>query len=209
MSGARAKALFVLLSVTAVGLAAGPAEAARKAKKAAGPSPAAMAAKQEREKQAAASLSGTTWSAELTPVSGQKGARPVKDILTFLEGKIASQHLTRDGYPASNFTLTADAGAPVVWETMQTKEGTGVAFWRGEIEGDSMRGVLSKHPTEGANTDYSFRGTLTSRTPPETETAPQPSASPGAASEAPAAVSEQPPAETPAGAEPEKKKGGG
>ena len=66
--------------------------------------------------------------------------------------------MEKSGYPASNYSLTLGGDGRAVWETMQTKEGEGVAFWRGEVEGATMRGVLSKHPTEGPAEDYSVSG---------------------------------------------------
>ena len=104
-----------------------------------------------------AQLAGTSWDVELTMIAGEK-TKKQKDTLTFDDRQIKSDRLTKAGYPATNYTLTiGDDGVPV-WETMQTKEGEGVAFWRGELHGTVMRGVLSKHPTEGAPEDASFTG---------------------------------------------------
>jgi len=133
------------------------------------PSPKETAAKAEKaakEAKAAAELNGTKWSVELTPSSGEGAKKSVKDTLTFEGGKVSSQSLSRDGYPTSNFTLTiGNDGSTTVWETMQTKEGVGVAFWRGERQADAMHGVLSKHLGDGIAQDYYFSGKLTESKP--------------------------------------------
>ena len=122
--------------------------------------------KAEREKKAAAGLNQTEWAVEMIPVSGSREAkRPVKDTLFFEGGKVTSKRLVDSGYPGSNYTLTVEDDGAVVWETMQTKEGEGVAFWRGELRGEEMRGILSKHPVKGDPMDLSFSGKMMQNTP--------------------------------------------
>ena len=79
-------------------------------------------------------------------------------ILVLTKKQIKSSFMEKSGYPASNYSLTLGGDGRAVWETMQTKEGEGVVFWRGEVDGATMRGVLSKHPTEGPSEDYSVSG---------------------------------------------------
>ena len=118
-----------------------------------------------REAKAAEALSNTVWSAEFSPLSGEKPKKPVKDTLTFQGSKVSSESLSRDGYTPTNYTVTVPDESTVIWETMQTKEGGGVVFWRGERQQDSMRGILSKHPEKGAAVDYSFSANLMGEKP--------------------------------------------
>ncbi len=106
-----------------------------------------------------AELNGTQWAIELRSLSTPENAKTQKDTIRFeADSKISSDRFAKGGYPQSNYTLTiGDDGVPV-WETMQTKEGEGVMFWRGECHGSIMRGVVSKHPLEGATEDLSFVG---------------------------------------------------
>ncbi len=119
-------------------------------------SPAALAAQKAKQK-AAAQLNGTEWVVECTPMSGEKLKKPMTDTLQFNNGKLTSTRLTKDGYMPSNYTLSVgDDGVPI-WETMQTGD-TGMASWRGELHGETMTGIFSHHPVEGAAQDYSFLG---------------------------------------------------
>ncbi len=132
-----------------------------------------------------AQLNGTQWSLKLTPSNAAKEQKPVNDTVSFNGRKITSEFLSKSGYPSSNFSLSMGGDGKGVWETMQTKEGEGVAFWRGEIDGSTMRGVLSKHPVEGNPEDYSFAGQVTGGktiTMPANPAATQPSAAQAASS---------------------------
>lgn len=100
-------------------------------------------------------LEGTSWDLHLMPLSGSQAKSEKQDTVTFLEGKLSSRMLSEDGYPASNISVTLGDSGPV-WETMQTSDTEGVAFWRGEFRGDKMRGILSIKPKDGGSKDYSF-----------------------------------------------------
>ena len=132
-------------------------------------------------------MNGTRWSLQLSLLSGEKSS-PQKETVSFAENKVTAEQLAKSGFSSSNYTLTVGEDGMPVWETMMQKEGTGVVFWRGEVHGSTMRGVLSKHPLEGANEDFSFSGTeasnkviesgvvpLAPMTAPSVTTAPTPS----------------------------------
>ena len=126
------------------------------------PMPAPTEEKSETEKareQARAKLEGTAWHLELKPLGG--AGKGQKDTLTFKGRQVTSERLTKAGYGSSNYSLTVGDDLSVVWETMQTKEGAGPAFWRGELAGDLMRGTLSQQTLDGPATDFSFSGALT------------------------------------------------
>ena len=110
--------------------------------------------------EAKSSLNGTEWEIQLTP--SNKKEKGISDTLAFDKGKVTSKHLATEGFPTSNYTLTAHEGEKaVVWETMQTSEAEGLGFWHGEVTEQSMRGVLSLHPVKGDPRDYSFVGQRT------------------------------------------------
>ncbi len=127
-------------------------------------------------KEAEVKLRGSVWAIKMTPISGGKDSPAKEDRVSFDGGKIVSDKLSAEGYGSSNYTLTVgDDGVPV-WETMQSAGDKGLAFWRGELHGEMMRGILSKHATQGPTEDYSFSGTRTSDTAnvPEPKSAPAP-----------------------------------
>jgi hypothetical protein len=157
--------------------------------------PPAPEAPKTPEDKLRAQLENTSWPVQLTQ-AGEAGAKPKKDVISFTRRQVSSEFMSKAGYPASNYSLTIGDDGRGVWETMQTKEGEGVAFWRGEFDGTTMRGVLSKHPVEGAVEDYNFAGQIDGGqaiTIPERADAPSQAAAPVQAPKpaAPAAVPAQ------------------
>ena len=149
-----------------------------------------------------AKLDGTQWSVEWASLTGGPKAKPKKDTFSFSGPKVSSQHLSKRGYPDSNYTLTIGNDGVPVWETMQTKEGEGVVFLRGELHGSSMRGVISMHPKEGSPEDFSFSGAqaggpsgaaAASSQPAEAEAVSPPTPAPTAATQAAAPTNTEPP----------------
>ena len=132
----------------------------------------ALAQKAAREKAAVSRLNETEWEIQISNLSGTPPKKTVPDTLRFEKGRVTSQWLADAGYMPSNYTLTAGEDGSVVWETMQTKEGEGVAFWRGELDGEAVRGILSKHPEKGDALDYSFSGKMLGKitSPPPEDT---------------------------------------
>ena len=103
-----------------------------------------------------AELNNTEWRISVTSLSEKKGVEPKSDILRFVKRKVISEVFESKGYPASNYSMRIEPDGTIIWETMQTKEGVGVVFWRAECRGDVMKGIISKHPKEGGHEDFSF-----------------------------------------------------
>lgn len=104
---------------------------------------------------AASPLDGTQWNIKLTaaPVG-----TPSEDRIRFEKGRFTSPLFQPRGFPTSNYTLTEEKGGPVIWETMQTSEAEGTLSWRGELGGETMRGVASWRKRDGTVVNYSFAG---------------------------------------------------
>ncbi|MDD5466034.1 MAG: hypothetical protein PHP73_06840 [Candidatus Omnitrophica bacterium] len=113
------------------------------------------AARKEAEAGAKATLAAKEWTVYLTAM-GQKKAGQETDVLNFAEGKLNSKNLSSKGYPSSNCTITVQPNGTITWETMQTTEKGEMAFWRGDLEGQAMRGVLSLQPVKGQARGFSF-----------------------------------------------------
>jgi hypothetical protein len=106
-------------------------------------------------------LNNTTWQIELKEVATDKKKRKViNDTLRFTNSRIESESLVSEGFSPTNFTVRIRGKNTIIWETMQTSEEKGLAFWRGEIKRDIvpmvMRGVLSRHLDEKKVRDYTF-----------------------------------------------------
>jgi REP element-mobilizing transposase RayT/uncharacterized membrane protein len=94
-------------------------------------------------------LDSTEWQVN---VSSRDGAT-YTDTLTFVNKKIISAHFSRQGFRATNYSITKK-GDKIIWETIQTFGYTSVS-WRGEIQGTNMRGIISLR-TPGETQDFSF-----------------------------------------------------
>lgn len=106
------------------------------------------------------SLENTMWKIELTEISTKTGKKMEgePDTLRFEANKISSEKMSSEGFSSTGYTvrLKGKDNEIVVWETMQTSEKEGIAFWRGQIVNEAMRGVLSWHIDEGKKRDYTF-----------------------------------------------------
>lgn len=102
-----------------------------------------------------AELNGTEWAIQTKPMGGGRG-KTETDLISFSEDKVISKNLATLGYAATNFTVRTEEDGTVIWETMQTSEKDGIAFWRGDINDGVMRGVLSKRDKKDNAFDFSF-----------------------------------------------------
>ena len=119
-----------------------------------------------------AELNNTEWTIELKSMAGGK-AKAEKDTLHFADGKVSSANLGKAGYGASNFTTRLLEDGALAWETMQSSEKDGVAFWRGDMGADGvMRGVLSKRDLKDNAKDFSFVSTGSQKVAPIVPPAP-------------------------------------
>ncbi len=103
-------------------------------------------------------LNNTEWQITITSQT-DKGKGLKSDILRFVDKKVYSVTFKSQGYERSNYTLRPKSDGRVTWETMQTKKGEGIIFWRGDWQNDKMRGVISKVPENGKKEALSFVST--------------------------------------------------
>lgn len=106
------------------------------------------------------SLNNTEWQIQLREISASEKKKIFKDTLHFSNDRIGSVALSKEGFIPTSYTLSLKGENIFVWETMQTDADNNLALWKGEIENDLMRGVLSRRK-EGMFTgeDYSFVST--------------------------------------------------
>jgi hypothetical protein len=113
--------------------------------------------KEKKRKQ----LNNTEWRIELSVFGAGAKEQKDTDIITFKDNQVSSANLSRGGFSATNYTLTIQQDETLIWETMQTSNKGGIAFWRGELDPkmEKMRGVLSHHLSDKTAKDYSFSST--------------------------------------------------
>lgn len=143
-----------------------------------------------------ADLNNTEWIIDLKPMGAvTKGTKTEKDTLHFADGKVDSANLGKAGYNTTNFTLRLlEDNETLTWETMQTSEKDGVAFWRGDVGPDGiMRGVLSKRDLKNTTKDFNFVSTGSKKVAPVAPPVVEAPAAPAApaAVEAPAPAAEK------------------
>lgn len=103
-----------------------------------------------------AELNGHEWDIKLVPAADPKNGTPTTDVLVFKDMKFEAKEMSGDGYKPTNYTISLQEGGPSVWETMQSNDSGPSIFWRGEWEGESMRGVMSKQKSDGSNESFYF-----------------------------------------------------
>ncbi|MCK9594983.1 MAG: hypothetical protein PHH68_07995 [Candidatus Omnitrophica bacterium] len=104
-------------------------------------------------------MNNTEWAIDLSKLTG-KGKKET-DTVTFKTNQVFAGGYVKKGFQPTNYSLSIQGDGNFVWETMQSSEKSGLAFWRGEISADmqSMRGVLSHQISDKAKEEYSFVST--------------------------------------------------
>jgi len=105
---------------------------------------------------AASVLDGTKWRMEMTP----KGSAIPHfiDRIHFDDGKFTSVIFARKGFRSSLYTLTENAGEPIVWEVELKSDTKGDVSWHGELKGDSMDGTAVWNRSDGTVISYTLSG---------------------------------------------------
>jgi hypothetical protein len=100
-------------------------------------------------------LDATVWEVEALPVGGDK-ASTIFDKIRFENGRITSEYFSSRGFKTSNYSVTHQQNGLVIWETIQTASNGDTLSWRGDWQGEAMKGVASFAPANGKAQDFSF-----------------------------------------------------
>ena len=93
----------------------------------------------------------------MLPFAGAKTPEVFKDHLRFSQGRFSSDNYFALGFGPTNFSRTVQPGSGVViWETIQSNAAGDTVSWRGDWQGDAMKGVLSFTPAGKGPQDFSF-----------------------------------------------------
>lgn len=109
----------------------------------------------DQEAKVKEQLNKKEWLITFIPIGSPK-AKPHADTLNFYGSRVSSKRFGAKGFVESNYTLLMLPDGTFTWETTQKNEQGDVLFWKGELRGEMMSGVLSFHPQKGGNEDFSF-----------------------------------------------------
>jgi hypothetical protein len=124
-----------------------------------------LKAKKAQAQRKLGELNNTEWAIDLTLMTA-KGKKET-DVISFKNNQVSVAGFAKKGFPTTNFTLTVQEDGTLIWETMQTSEKSGIAFWRGELDPkmQTMRGVVSHQIDPNKKQDYSFVSTAKKNIP--------------------------------------------
>jgi hypothetical protein len=136
-------------------------------------------ARKAAEAKATVALGAKEWNVDFRSTDPASKVKPWSDTLILADGKLNSKYLAEKGYPVSNIKVTVEDGL-IIWETMQGTQKGDIAFWRGELRGDSMSGLLSLKPPVGETNEFYFVSSVVAvpKTEEVKEAAPQKQAEP-------------------------------
>lgn len=103
-------------------------------------------------------LAGTVWSLQLKPMFGEPPPEPLTDTVSFTGGQLLSQLFGDRGFRASDYTVAVETGGIHIWEATQLNPDDGIVIWKGELDGATVRGIVSRHPLEGPVQEFVFIG---------------------------------------------------
>ena len=118
--------------------------------------PVAVASSQLASIVPAPSLGGTTWNLQVRPMNNANKSPIREDLLRFDRSRVASSHLSDEGFAPSNYTITPQPDGTFIWETMQAGPGGEVICWRGECDGKRMRGVMTRQKDGKETESFNF-----------------------------------------------------
>lgn len=110
-------------------------------------------------------LAGTAWQIQVQPTTLNGAHGPQVDSLRFEGNKVISSLLSSQGFSSTNYTVTPQENGALIWETMQTNLKGEVVCWRGELSGDSMRGLLTRQKPGEQTTNFHFVGEIQEKAP--------------------------------------------
>ncbi len=111
---------------------------------------------ENRSPLALAELEGTLWKIETIELPADRSHGPVKDALHFANGRFYSEQFMKRGFAPTNITVTKQPSGVTTWETIQSNAAGDVVSWRGDWQGDIMKGVISETPAGKPARDSSF-----------------------------------------------------
>jgi len=101
-------------------------------------------------------IEGYKWDIKLTQTAGLKMNYNPEDVLIIEGNQVASRNLLSVGFYRSKYSKRVDKNGVVTWETMQNDGKGAKATWRGEWDGEVMKGVMRRTWADGTIRDFKF-----------------------------------------------------
>ena len=105
-----------------------------------------------------ATLDGTAWEIRLMPMAAEAAAPAQQDELAFDHRRVSSKMLATQGFSHANYTVARQPQGGLVWETVHTNPQGDMVAWRGESNGVTMRGVVTRRAPGKASEQCTFVG---------------------------------------------------
>ena len=114
---------------------------------------------ENRSPLALTELDGTSWSIDSVALPAGKSEEVLHDTFHFAEGLFWSEGSVALGFMPVRYTLLVRPGSITTWEAQQSDGHGNVMTWRGDWQGDVMKGV-SRHAVRGKEPQvFSFYST--------------------------------------------------
>ena len=78
-------------------------------------------------------------------------------MISIKDFHVLSTNTWRDGFQPSRYSTKELNNGTVIWETIQRNDKGDIANWRGEWDGEIMKGILRRKWMDGTVQDFSFR----------------------------------------------------
>ena len=114
-------------------------------------------------------LTGVGVDITVRPMMGVSAASAQQDHLEFRGGRLTSRQLGAHGFFPSRYTVSRQNQRAVVWEAIQTDTTGAIASWRGEWDGQTIHGVLSRQEPGQPAAHFNFVGAVTAPGQPTSE----------------------------------------
>lgn len=101
-------------------------------------------------------LEGSIWQVEMLAMDSAKSKETLTDRIFFVDGRVHSEELLKKGFQPTNYTVTPSLNGMTSWETVQTNDRGDTVSWRGDWQGDAMKGIVHFAPASGPARDFSF-----------------------------------------------------
>lgn len=101
-------------------------------------------------------IEGYAWRIELKQIGGPGLSFSGSDVIFFEDNRVNSVNLTEEGFQSSNYSKRELKNGNIVWETIQANNKGDTVSWRGEWNGEIMKGVLSRRSSDDTVRDFSF-----------------------------------------------------